>query len=66
MTKYIVCNSKVNKPRMNVSVCLGRCPKRDKCPELIEYQENSEKVNLPSLRTDSLYIRPGEQPLPFN
>lgn len=33
MTDYIVCHNKRNSPRMNVRVCIEKCPLKDECKE---------------------------------
>lgn len=33
---YITCNSKKNRPRVNVAVC-GRCRRRGNCPDYVNY-----------------------------
>ena len=34
MAQFVLCKQKANKPRMDVRVCVARCPDAEVCPDL--------------------------------
>ena len=47
MNRYVFCNKKSSKPRMNVRVCQAKCPDKEDCPDLAEVLATEEVDCLP-------------------
>jgi len=43
MADYIVCHNKRNSPRLNVRICLEKCPLRHECKEYKAYLKASRE-----------------------
>ncbi|MBU2550997.1 MAG: hypothetical protein KKB20_21480 [Proteobacteria bacterium] len=61
MAEYVYCQKKANKPRMDVRVCLAKCPDREPCPELTAFSRaNGQDFRLerPASRAEAAVPAP--------
>ncbi len=52
MSDYIVCEKKKNAPRMDVRVCIRKCPEREHCEGFQQYLRQADP-DMQALALDS-------------